>query len=425
MKNPVKLTSTTPIVRTSITRSPWRSGFLLLALALVGTLAMSAFANPRTASQVYGAGNIQHSKIPFHVLAPDSTYMIDDGTAENNLGVGFKGGDLIVLNEFAVIPGSETINSVSIAWGSPVFPDPSLNGLPYTVALWSDPNGDGDPTDAVLLTTSSGVVAMQGTNTFLPKLITPTTITTPNFFVGFLIQNTNGDQFPAAFDQTNPISDRSYAADGPAGTGNIENLNDNKESVATVESFGFPGNFLIRADVNGDLGLVSAASRKTHGTKGDFDIDLPLTGDLGIECRSGLTRYTTVFTFNSDMAGADSATSTCGTVSSIALDPANSQNLLVSFNGATCNGQVVTVTVTNAHDILGNTLASTSASMGLLVGDVTGDGRVVNGDIAAVQAVQGQQTNSSNFRNDVTLDGRINNQDVQTVRSHRGEVLSQ
>jgi len=61
--------------------------------------------------------------------------------------------------------------------------------------------------------------------------------------------------------------------------------------------------------------------------------------------------------------------------------------------------------------------------MGLLVGDVTGDGRVMNGDTAAVRAVQGQQANSANFRADVTLDGRINNQDVQTVRSHRGDVL--
>ena len=83
----------------------------------------------------------------------------------------------------------------------------------------------------------------------------------------------------------------------------------------------------------------------------------------------------------------------------------------------------MTVTANNVHDDQGNTLASASASMGLLVGDVTGDGRVTNGDTAAVQAVQGQQTNSSNFRADVTLDGRINNQDVQTVRSHRGDVL--
>jgi len=172
-----------------------------------------------------------------------------------------------------------------------------------------------------------------------------------------------------------------------------------------------------------NLTLVSAASRKTHGTKGDFDIDLPLTGALGIECRSGLTRYAVVFTFNNNVTGADNATSSCGTVGSISVDPIDAHNLLVTYNGATCDGETVTVTANNVHDDQGNTLASAAASMGLLVGDVTGNRSVTNGDTAQVRSVQGQRTNASNFRNDVTVDGRINNQDVQTVRAHRGESL--
>ncbi|MEO7725069.1 MAG: hypothetical protein ABIU29_10380 [Chthoniobacterales bacterium] len=130
-----------------------------------------------------------------------------------------------------------------------------------------------------------------------------------------------------------------------------------------------------------------------------------------------------MFTFNNDVTGADSATSSCGTVSSIAVavDPANSHNLLVSFNGAACNAQIVTVSLTNVHDSLGNTLGSASASAGILVGDVLGDGYVGNGDIGNVQSHLGQQTDSSNFRDDVTIDGRINNRDVQKARAHRGE----
>jgi len=180
---------------------------------------------------------------------------------------------------------------------------------------------------------------------------------------------------------------------------------------------------LYVSEGGGELTLVSAASRKTHGIKGDFDINLPLTGEVGIECRSGLTRYTTVFTFNQEVSGADSAASSCGTVSSIRVDSANARNLLVSFNGATCNAQTVTVTLTNVHANLGNTLASASASVGILVADVLGDGHVGNGDIGNVQGHLGQRTDSSNFRDDVTVDGRINIQDVQTVRSHRGESL--
>jgi hypothetical protein len=180
---------------------------------------------------------------------------------------------------------------------------------------------------------------------------------------------------------------------------------------------------LYTSDGSGELTLMSAASRKTHGTKGDFDINLPLTGDVGIECRSGLTRYTTVFSFNQEVTGADSAASSCGTVSSITVDPANARNLLVSFNGATCNAQTVTVTLTNVRDSLGNTLASASASMGILIGDVLGAGHVGNGDIGNVQGHLGERTDSSNFRDDVTVDGRINNQDVQTVRSYKGTSL--
>ncbi len=168
---------------------------------------------------------------------------------------------------------------------------------------------------------------------------------------------------------------------------------------------------------------MSAASRKTHGSKGAFDIPLPLTGNAGIECRTQLVRDTVVFTFNNEVAGADSASTSCGTLGSISVDPANAHNLLVTFNGATCNASTVTVTLTNVHDTMGNTLASASASMGILIGDVTGDGTVGNADTAAVNAAKGQQANASNFRDDVTLDGRINNQDVQTVRSYRGTIL--
>jgi WD40 repeat protein len=180
---------------------------------------------------------------------------------------------------------------------------------------------------------------------------------------------------------------------------------------------------LYTPEETGNLTLLTAASRKTHGAKGDFDIDLPLAGDLGIECRTGLTRYAVVFTFNNNVTGADSATSGCGTVGSISVDPIDSHHLIVTFNGATCNEQNVTITATNVHDDLGNTLAAASASMGVLIGDINGDGHVGNGDIGNIQAHRGEMTSSTNFHDDVTIDGRINNQDVQTARSHRGESL--
>src|SRR5262245_37455356 len=86
---------------------------ILATLALVAALASSARANPHG-----DAASTERSKIPFYALAAASSYMMDDGTADYSIGV-LGGGDLIALNEFAVVPGSETITSVSIAWGYP------------------------------------------------------------------------------------------------------------------------------------------------------------------------------------------------------------------------------------------------------------------------------------------------------------------
>jgi hypothetical protein len=133
----------------------------LAAAALLSSFALSAQAVSVGLSTASHARGSNHTTNPIHhLLFPADTYMIDDGTAE--AAAGLSGGDIIVLNEFAVLPGSETIASVDIAWGTPEFFDPTLNGLPYTVCLWSDPNGDGNPTGAVLLTTAKGVVTPTG-----------------------------------------------------------------------------------------------------------------------------------------------------------------------------------------------------------------------------------------------------------------------
>ena len=250
---------------------------MLTTMALVASLALSAQAGPLSTAKQNGkkgrtghfpfsaqtAGGGHHSPLQF-------IYQLDDGTSENSVGLTL-GGDIISLNEFAVVAGSETIESVEIAWGTPAFPDPSLNGLPYTVAVWSDPNGDGNPTDAVLLTTAGGVVANAGTDTFISTDITDTTITTANFFVGFLIGHSAG-QFPAAFDESNPQFNRSYVAGGA--TGDINNLNNNEIPVAPIESFGLVGNWLIRATAGGEPTPTPTPTPPPTGAlwyNGDFD----------------------------------------------------------------------------------------------------------------------------------------------------------
>src|SRR4029077_10153137 len=174
------------------------------------------------------------------VNTPLFTYMIDDGTAEDSIGL-TAGGTFVSCNSFPVTGGNNVITSISIAWGTPAFPDPTLNGLPYTAVLWSDPNGDGSPTDAVVLAQVPGVIASAGTDTFITTAIPPTMVTTANFFVGFLVTHVAG-QFPAAFDESAPIPNRSWIDL----TSNINDLS----GAAPIESFGLVGNWLIRADGN-------------------------------------------------------------------------------------------------------------------------------------------------------------------------------
>ncbi len=236
---------------------------MLTTMALVASLALSAQAgqpNLSSAKQIHGSGNgggkhlSASASMSWHrMLFPTSTYMIDDGTAEDAVGL-TNGGDIIALNEFDVIPGSETITSISIAWGTPVFPDPSLDGLSYTAILWSDDSGTGNPADGVtVLATLPGVVASQGTDTFIVSDIPDTTVTTSKFYIGLLITGSAG-QFPCAFDESPPVfSNRSYVAgDTAPGTADINDLNNNELPVAPIESFGLVGNWLIRADSTGN-----------------------------------------------------------------------------------------------------------------------------------------------------------------------------
>ena len=170
--------------------------------------------------------------------APNATYMIDDGTAEDSIGL-TGGGTFTAANLFATIPGSNLINQILIAWGTPAFPDPSLDGLAYTASLWSDPNGDGNPADAVLLASAPGIISMEGTDTFLISNIAPTLVTTANFFVGFTVTHAAG-QFPAAFDEDAPtFSNTSWINIGPDIGGG---------AAFPIEQAGLVGNWLIRAN---------------------------------------------------------------------------------------------------------------------------------------------------------------------------------
>jgi len=172
--------------------------------------------------------------------------------------------------------------------------------------------------------------------------------------------------------------------------------------------------------------LVSAASRKIHGLM-PFEIDLPLTGPRGLECRSGGANgdYTMVFTFAVPLmsVGGRSVTTGVGSVSSSMIDSSDAHRYVVNLTGV-INDQNITVGLTNIVDVAGNTTTSVSGTMGVLIGDTTGNGFVNSSDISQTQSQSGQPLTSSNFREDVTVNALINSSDVSLVQSLSGTALS-
>ena len=173
-----------------------------------------------------------------------------------------------------------------------------------------------------------------------------------------------------------------------------------------------------------EVPLVSVVSRKVHVATA-FDINLPLTGNPGVECRSGgaSSDYELIFSFANTLTsvGNASVTSGTGSVSSHMID-ADAHNYIVNLTGVS-NAQVLTVSLTNVNDSAGNNSSSVPISMGVLVGDTTGNGTVNASDVAQTKANSGQAVDASNFRTDVTVSGSINAADVGLVKSNAGTAL--
>ena len=165
--------------------------------------------------------------------------------------------------------------------------------------------------------------------------------------------------------------------------------------------------------------MNGAVSRQTQGA-GTYDITLP-----GVECRNGgpSTDYIIVFNFSNVVTSVDQVTTSCGSINSSAVDGTDGHNFIVHVNGAGCNAQNVTITLTGIHDDMGSTLASAAATVGLLIGDTTGDGSVNSADIGQTKSQSGQAVTGSNFRTDVNQDGTVNSADITLVKSRSGTGL--
>jgi hypothetical protein len=180
----------------------------------------------------------------------DVEYALDDGTREGNYGV-LGSSELVWLNHFETEAGGETIGTVGVIFGSVV------GGTPCEVGIWSDPDGDGDPTDAQLLATAPTVVANGNTNVFnlIPIQPTPIGPAGTSFFVGVLYFDEYGNQAPIAVDNdSEPMQESWVAIDADVDPNDLSSaaifgsfINDN----VLVRAYGFDGALPSDCNENG------------------------------------------------------------------------------------------------------------------------------------------------------------------------------
>jgi hypothetical protein len=174
--------------------------------------------------------------------------------------------------------------------------------------------------------------------------------------------------------------------------------------------------------------VQSAVSRKTHGNAGSFGVNLPLSGTPGIECRGGgaTSDYTILITFlaNVSVNGNPQAAVTSGT-GTIGSGGVTNGGMVIT------SGNVVTIPLTNVANaqaiqvMLNGVNGSTNVTipMGVLIGDVNGNGAVNASDVALSKSRSGQPVDPITFRSDVNANGSINAADVSLVKSSSGTGL--
>ncbi len=194
-------------------------------------------------------------------------YELDDGTYEAVVGAS-GGGGFIWFNQFTVVGGNEELVAIDIAWGRvPV-------GLEATLAVWTDPDHDGDPNDAVLVQTVGPVpVAAPDTGQLITVEIPPTPVGADGdvFFVGAMVHHT-ATQKPAPLDFEGTAPSQAWFAVGD----DLADLSANPTPPARIQEYGFPGDWMIRCrtasrdcNVNGVFDRCDIGD----GTSNDFDGD--------------------------------------------------------------------------------------------------------------------------------------------------------
>ena len=230
-------------------------------------------------AEVLQSGWIQTSPNPNNPVGSEA-YKLDSGISSG--GTGGWSSSFIALNHFSVQSGLETIDSISVGLRS--------SGNPNKVFIYSDPNGDGDPSDAIKL--AEVITNFSSTNGIASVNLASSLTVDSHFFVGALY---NSGEFVSR-DSNSVAQNQSVFAVG------ISNASD-EISLSDEFIFASNANFILRADATGALPIVTTVGADQTIANINFlnynsnpeketilgnALSETLLGTAGIDCIDGL-----------------------------------------------------------------------------------------------------------------------------------------
>ena len=96
--------------------------------------------------------------------------------------------------------------------------------------------------------------------------------------------------------------------------------------------------------------------------------------------------------------------------------------MTVNLTGV-ADAQLVTLTLRGLTDVFSQVLPDQTFSMGVLVGDTTGNGTVSSSDVTQTKLQTGAAVTEANARQDVTVNGAITSSDLSLVKTRSGSAI--
>lgn len=152
------------------------------------------------------------------------TYSVDGGSFGATLGDTDPNWSAAAINHFTAVAGGQNIVSISVLFGGTSLPPSGLTGgEAFTVAVWSDPDNNGNPSDAVLLGSASGNISVFNDNVTFQTTAIPTVSLAvgQSFFAGVYYQSYAANILPQAVSTSGGSPSESWIAYVQPGTLNL------------------------------------------------------------------------------------------------------------------------------------------------------------------------------------------------------------